>query len=142
MSRQHFAVVGAGFSGAVVARELARHTDRRVVVFDEHPHLAGNCHTRRDEPTGVMLHEYGPHIFHTQRADVWDYVNSFVRFRPFHHRVMACTPRGVFSLPINLLTINQFFGRTFNPAQARAFIESLGDKSIGEPRNFEEQRRK
>lgn len=139
MSKNKFAVVGAGFSGAVVARELAMHTGRKVIVFDERPHIAGNCHTERDAKTGVMVHKYGPHIFHTNRRDVWDYVNGFVPFRPFVNRVIAHTARGVFSLPINLLTINQFFGKNFDPARARALIESLGDKSIREPQNFEEQ---
>lgn len=139
MSKKRFAVVGAGFSGAVVARELACHTGRPVVVFDERSHVAGNCHTERDASTGVMLHCYGSHIFHTSRQDVWDYVNSFMTFRPYHHRVMAHTARGVFSLPINLLTINQFFSKTFTPEQAQAFLASLGDPSIVDPQNFEEQ---
>ena len=139
MASKTFAVVGAGFSGAVVARELALHTDRQVVVFDERPHVAGNCHTERDASTGVMVHCYGSHIFHTDRQDVWDYVNAFMKFRPYFHRVMAHTARGVFSLPINLLTINQFFARTFTPPQARAFLASLGDQSIAGPQNFEEQ---
>jgi UDP-galactopyranose mutase len=139
MPSKHFAVAGAGFAGAVIARELALHTNRRVVVFDERPHLAGNCHTERDDVTGVMVHRYGSHIFHTDRQDVWEYVNSFMPFRPYIHRVLAQTPRGMFWLPINLLTINQFFGKSFSPAEARAFIESLGDRSIAEPRNFEEQ---
>lgn len=139
MALKRFAVAGAGFAGAVIARELARHTDRTVVVFDERSHVAGNCHTERDDATSVMVHRYGSHIFHTDRQDVWEYVNSFMPFRPYVHRVMAQSPRGMFSLPINLLTINQFFGRTFSPEQARAFIESIGDLSITEPQNFEEQ---
>jgi UDP-galactopyranose mutase len=136
---RRFAVVGAGFAGAVIARELARHTDRPVVVFDERPHVAGNCHTERDPATGVMVHRFGPHIFHTNRRDIWDYVNGFDRLHPFVNRVKAHTARGVFSFPINLLTINQFFGKSFNPAEARAFVASRGDHSIGEPANFEEQ---
>lgn len=139
MANKPFAVAKAGFAGAVIALELVLHTDRPVVVFDERPHVAGNCHTERDAATGVMVHRYGPHIFHTDRRDVWDYVNSFVPFHPFVNRVKAHTARGIFSIPINLLTINQFFGKSFNPAQARAFIASLGDQSIGEPANFEEQ---
>lgn len=139
MVSRDFAIAGAGFAGAVIARELALHTDRRVVVFDERPHVAGNCHTERDDATGVMVHRYGSHIFHTDRADVWNYVNSFMPFRPYVHRVLAQTPRGMFWLPINLLTINQFFGKAFTPAQARAFIEARGDHSIVSPRNFEEQ---
>lgn len=139
MGTKQFAVAGAGFAGAVIARELALHTNRRVVVFDERPHVAGNCHTERDEATGVMVHRYGSHIFHTDRQDVWDYVNAFMPFRPYVHRVLAQTPRGLFWLPINLLTINQFFGKSLQPAEAQAFLETLGDQSLREPRNFEEQ---
>lgn len=135
----HVAVVGAGFSGAVLARELARSGRCRVTVVEERPHVAGNCHTARDAATGVMLHAYGPHIFHTSREDVWRYVNRFGTFAPYTNRVKAHTPRGVFSLPINLHTLNQFYGRRMSPAQARAFLESVGDRSIAEPGNLEEQ---
>ncbi len=133
------AVVGAGFSGAVIAREIADSGRHRVVVFDERAHLGGNCHTSRDEETGIMVHRYGPHIFHTSREHVWRYVQRFSTFEPFTNRVKAVTKRGVFSLPINLLTINQFFGARFSPAQAARFLSSIADKSIIEPRTFEEQ---
>ena len=139
MAQSKFLVVGAGLSGAVLARELASRLDCTVTIFDERSHIAGNCHTQRDAQSGVMLHAYGPHIFNTDREDVWNYVNRFAEFRPFVNRVKAATKRGVFSLPINLHTINQFFGRSFNPTEARQFIASLGDKGIGEPANFEEQ---
>lgn len=122
-----------------MARQLAQRMDCEVNVWDERPHVAGNCHTERDSSTGVMVHKYGPHIFNTDREDVWDYVRNFARFRPFTNRVKAVTPRGVFSLPINLLTLNQFFGKQFGPQEARTFVASLGDASIGEPSNFEEQ---
>lgn len=134
-----FAVAGAGFSGAVMARELVRHTDRRVVVFEERNHIAGNCHTRRDEQTGVMEHVYGSHIFHTSRDDVWNYVNTYGQFMPMVHRVKATTAKGVFSLPINLLTLNHFFHKQMNPRQAREWINEIRDRSIQEPKNFEEQ---
>ena len=132
-------VVGAGFSGAVVARELAERLGVKVRVIDSRTHVGGNCHTVRDEGTGVMEHVYGPHIFNTNNKAVWDYVRKFGEFRPFINRVKACTSRGMFSLPINLLTINQFFGLRLRPDEARAFISSKADQSIGEPSNFEEQ---
>jgi len=138
-ARSHFSVVGAGFSGAVLARSLAEGLDCQVRIVEERSHIAGNCHTERDRATGIMVHKYGPHIFNTDQAEVWKYVNRFGTFRPFVNRVKAMTIRGVFSLPINLHTINQFFGKTFNPATAKAFIESIGDKAIVEPQNFEEQ---
>jgi UDP-galactopyranose mutase len=133
------AIAGAGFAGAVMARELAESGKYRVTVFDERNHVAGNCHTVRDVATGVMLHQYGPHIFHTSREDVWQYVNRFARFGPYTNRVKAVTRRGVFSLPLNLLTLNQFFGKQMNPTEAQEFVSRLGDPSIREPRNFEEQ---
>ena len=134
-----FLIVGAGFSGAVLARELVERLDCNVEVWDEREHIAGNCHTERDPSTGVMLHCYGPHIFHTSNERVWEHVQRFGKFASFLLRTKAHTRRGVFSLPINLLTINQFFGKTFSPSEAQKFIASLGDKTIGEPRNFEEQ---
>lgn len=132
-------VIGAGFSGAVAARQLAEGLACQVEVWDERDHLGGNCHTERDAETGVMVHRYGPHIFNTDNERVWDYVRRFGDFRPFTNRVKAVTTRGVFTLPINLLTINQFFGKTLSPLEAVEFVSSLGDKTITEPGNFEEQ---
>ncbi len=86
-----------------------------------------------------MIHKYGPHIFNTNRPPIWDYVHRFGTLRPYVNRVKASTSRGIFSLPINLHTINQFFGKKLDPKSARVFLESVGDKSIVEPRNFEEQ---
>ena len=134
-----FIVIGSGFSGAVIARELASRLGASVLVLDERPHIAGNCFTERDTATGVMLHRYGPHIFNTNDQRVWDYVNSHGIFRPFVNRVKASTPVGVFSLPINLHTINQFFGKAFTPSEAEKWVRSLGDDSIKDPQNFEEQ---
>lgn len=136
---QRCLVVGAGFSGAVLAREIAENSAARVLVVDERPHIAGNCFTERDQATGITLHKYGPHIFNTDYERVWTYLQRYGRMRPWVNRVKAVTPRGVFGLPINLLTINQFFGQTFNPHEARAFVATLGDASIREPANFEEQ---
>lgn len=132
------AIVGAGFSGAVIAYQLAN-AGYEIDVFDSRPHLAGNCHSERDEETGVMVHTYGPHIFHTSNERVWDFVNTFDEFMPFVNRVKAIVKGRVFTLPISLLTINQFFGKALSPAEAREFLASLGDASIVEPQNFEEQ---
>jgi UDP-galactopyranose mutase len=136
---KRFAIAGAGFSGAVLARELVETLGVDCVVFDPRPHVAGNCHTSRDEETGVMVHRYGPHIFHTSDRKVWDYVNRFAEFGPFINRVKSKSSRGIFSLPINLHTINQFFGKQLGPKEAKEFLASLGDRTVGEPQNFEEQ---
>lgn len=134
----HISIVGAGFSGAVLARELAE-AGCKVDVFDTRPHVAGNCHTARDAQTDVMVHTYGPHIFHTSNQKVWDYIRRFGEFVPFVNRVKAITGGRVFSLPLNLLTINQFFGKTFSPSEAEAFFKEVGDANIESPANFEEQ---
>ena len=104
------AVVGAGFSGAVIASELAR-AGYTIDVFDCRSHLAGNCHLTRDDQTGVLIHVYGPHIFHTSNEKVWNYIRNFDEFMPFTNRVKAVAKGRIFSLPINLQTINQFFGK-------------------------------
>ena len=132
------AVVGAGFSGAVVARELAL-KGHQIDVFESRDHVAGNCHTQRDSDTGVLVHVYGPHIFHTSNESVWSYVQQFGEFRPFINRVKTTFQDRVFSLPINLLTINSFFGKSYSPKQAREFIASIGELSQHEALNFEEK---
>lgn len=131
-------LVGAGLSGAVIGRALAE-AGHECRIIDSRAHVGGNCHTERDAETGVMMHVYGPHIFHTDDQGVWDYVNRFARFMPFQNRVKTTSQGAVYSLPVNLLTINQFFGQTLRPDEARAFIDGKADTSISDPRNFEEQ---
>jgi UDP-galactopyranose mutase len=136
-SNDSFLIVGAGFSGAVVARKLAE-AGIASTIIDRRSHIAGNCHTERDPETGILLHRYGAHIFNTNLEDIWKYVNRFAEFGLFVNRVKATTSRGVFSLPVNLHTLNQFYGKTFSPAEAKAFLATQGDASISEPQNFEE----
>lgn len=131
-------MVGAGLSGAVIGRRLAEE-GHKITVMDGRPHIGGNCHTERDAETGVLVHLYGPHIFHTDDEEVWTYVNRFATFRPFKNRVKTTTPGAVYSLPINLHTINQFFGQTLRPDEARRFIETKADTTITDPQTFEEQ---
>jgi UDP-galactopyranose mutase len=133
-----FCIVGAGFSGAVIARLLAE-KGHKILVIDERPHIAGNCHTERDPKTDVMTHRYGPHIFHTDNDEVYSFLCKFGELVPFRHRVMAQVQSRIFSLPINLLTINQFFGTTFDPTQAREFLRRKARSDIQQPANFEEQ---
>ncbi len=130
-------MVGAGLSGAVIGRVLAE-AGHQITVVDTRDHIGGNCHTARDAETGVMVHTYGPHIFHTDDAEVWDYVNSFATFLPFKNRVKTTAKGQVFSLPVNLHTINQFYNKTMRPEEARAFIANQAS-DIPEPQTFEEQ---
>ncbi len=131
--------MGAGFSGAVLARALVSNENIRCVVIDERDHVGGNCHTKRDTKTNIMEHCYGPHIFHTDSKKVWQYVNQFGNFHPFINRIKAINSHGVFSLPINLHTINQFFEKTFSPTEAKAYLAEIREKNISNPKNFEEQ---
>lgn len=133
-----FAIVGAGFSGAVVGRELAA-AGHEVVIFEARDHVAGNCHTARDEATGVMVHQYGPHIFHTDIERVWEYINRFGEMMPYNHKVKTTVGGRVYSLPINLLTINQLFETAMSPARAQEFIAQQAEVDIEEPETFEEQ---
>jgi len=130
-------IVGAGFSGAVVARELAEAGIASWVV-DGRSHVAGNAHTERRD-NGVMVHVYGPHIFHTAHENVWNYINKYGVMETYNHRVKATSGGRVYSLPVNLHTINQFFGTTLSPAEAAAFIAERADSSIDTPVSFEDQ---
>ncbi len=132
-----FGIAGAGFSGAVIARQMAEQ-GHRCTVFDTRDHVGGNCYTERDD--GVMVHRYGPHIFHTADERVWEYINQHGSMLPYNHRVKTTVRDEVFSLPVNLHTINQVFGKAYSPSEAESFItEEQANRSIVEPANFEEQ---
>jgi len=133
-----FCVVGAGFTGAVLSRHLAER-GHLISLIDERSHIAGNCHTVRDERSNVLIHRYGPHIFHTADERCWEYIRRFGSFRPYVNRVKAIARGSVYSLPINLHTINQLFGRTFSPHEARRFITEQTEAGRNQPSNFEEQ---
>jgi UDP-galactopyranose mutase len=135
----NFLIIGAGFSGTVLANRLQRALECRIDIWDERAHIGGNCYTEKDAGTGIMVHKYGPHIFNTDKKEIWDFVNSFIDFKPYVHRVKAMSGDKVYSLPVNLATINSFFNKTFTPAEAREFLATLADVSINDPQNFEEQ---
>lgn len=132
------AVVGAGFSGAIIANELAK-VGHQVTVFEARAHIGGNCYTERDDKTGIMIHTYGPHIFHTDNEKVWQYISSLTPMMPYINRVKAVVQGAVYSLPINLHTINQFFHKVLSPKEAEVFIAAQAEHAINEPQNFEEQ---
>ena len=131
-------IVGAGFTGAVVARKLAE-KGHFVSVIDERNHVAGNCHTARHAETGVMMHVYGPHIFHTDNSQVWDFINDHCEMMPYRHQVRANVGGKIFLMPINLHTINQFFSASMSPTEAKAFVEGLSECDVDDPQTFEEQ---
>lgn len=138
MMSKKILVVGAGFSGAVIARQLAD-KGHKIKVIDAREHVAGNCYSEIDNATGVTIHTYGPHIFHTDNEVVWDYINQYTEMMPYVNRVKATVNGKVFSLPINLHTINQFFNLTLSPDEAKKLIEEKGESAIESPQTFEEQ---
>ena len=133
-------VVGAGCYGAVVAERVATRLGKRVLVLERRPHSGGNAYSEIDAQTGIEIHKYGAHIFHTPNAAVWSYVNQFARFNEYRHKVFTVHNDQVYSLPINLGTICQFFGRRLTPTEARQLIleqsKELGDRH---PTNLEEK---
>ena len=134
-----FLIIGSGFSGCVLANQLIKNLDCSIDIWDERNHTGGNCHTERDAETGIMVHQYGPHIFNTDKKEIWDYVNEFGEFKNYVHRVKAISKGRIYPMPVNLFTINQFFNKTFSPAEAKAYLNTLADKRITDPKNFEEQ---
>jgi UDP-galactopyranose mutase len=132
-----FLMVGAGLSGAVIGRALAE-AGHAVTVVDERPHVAGNCHTERCPETGVLVHVYGPHIFHTDDAGSGT-TSTGSASDALSNRVKATTGGQVYALPVNLHTINQFFGRDAPRRGARLHRRPGGDRPIADPQNFEEQ---
>lgn len=130
------ACIGAGLSGSVIARRMAE-AGHQVDVFDARPYVSGNVHTFRDRETNIIRHTYGAHIFHTNDDRVWEYLNRFGEMVRYEHHVFAASGGKVYSLPINLHTINQFFGYSFGPESARAYIDRIRVK-IENPKSFED----
>lgn len=114
-------VVGAGFSGGVIAERLAS-GGHQVLVIDRREHIAGNAYDEHDEH-GVLVHRYGPHIFHTSSEDVVAYLSRFTRWRNYQHRVLASVDVGLVPVPINLTTLERIFGREFDELSAQEFLE-------------------
>jgi UDP-galactopyranose mutase len=133
-------VIGAGPSGATIARVLAE-GEFLVTVAERAPAAGGLCHTSRDPRTGIMVHTHGPHIFHSDDRDVWAFVERFATFRPYRHHVIAVTGGKRYPLPITLDTMSAFFGRDLDETSARQLIASLSRQYESAPKNFEEQGR-
>jgi UDP-galactopyranose mutase len=132
-------VVGAGFFGATVAERAAATLGKRVLLIDRRDHIAGNSYSETDAETGIEIHRYGTHIFHTSNKRVWDYLAEFTSFTDYQHRVFASASGKVYPLPINLGTICQFFGRQFSPLEARDLVQQQAREVSGKPANLEEK---
>jgi UDP-galactopyranose mutase len=132
-------VVGSGFFGLTVADRCARELGLSVQVIDRRNHLGGNAYSEFEPQTGIEVHRYGAHLFHTSNARVWDYVNQFTSFTNYQHRVYTTHRGEVFPMPINLGTINQFSRSSFTPDEARAWVVGHAAGLTGEPQNLEEK---
>jgi len=131
-----FLIVGAGFAGVTFAR-CAADAGKTVHIIDKRDHIGGNCYSYKDAETGIEIHKYGPHIFHTNSEEIWNFINRFTDFSPYIHRVKANYHGEIFSMPINLHTINQFYRKSFSPNEAEKFIEGLRI-NISKVENFED----
>jgi UDP-galactopyranose mutase len=133
-------VVGSGFFGLTVAERAATELNKRVLVLDRRPHIGGNAYSEPEPETGIEIHRYGAHLFHTSNARVWEYVNRFTDFTGYQHRVFARVGDDVYSFPMNLGLINQFFGRYYTPDEARALIaEQAAEIETADAQNLEEK---
>lgn len=130
-----YLVVGSGLYGAVFAHEAAK-KEKKVLVIDRRPHIAGNVYTEKIE--GINMHKYGAHIFHTNSKKVWDYVNQFADFNRFTNSPVANFKGELYSLPFNMYTFNQMWGVT-NPLEAEKIIAEQKKEISGTPKNLEEQ---
>ena len=122
-----YLIVGAGFAGSVIAERLASDWDKKVLVIDKRPHIGGNAYDCYDD-AGILVHKYGPHIFHTNSREIFDYLGRFTEWRPYQHRVLASVDGQLVPLPINLDTINILYGMNLTSSEAEAFFERVAEK--------------
>jgi UDP-galactopyranose mutase len=133
-------VVGSGFFGLTVAERAAAELGLRVLVVDRRSHIGGNAYSEPEPETGIEVHRYGAHLFHTSNDRVWDYVNRFTRFTGYQHRVFSTYKGRVYPMPINLATICEYFGRAMSPDEARALVtEQSAELESAEASNLEEK---
>ena len=140
MSEPDLVVVGSGLFGLTIAERCANELGLDVLVLDRRHHIGGNAYSAPDPETGIELHQYGAHLFHTSNQRVWDYVNRFTSFTGYQHRVFTKYQGQVYPMPLNLGLINQFFGRSFTPDQARALVaEQAAEIDSKDAQNLEEK---
>jgi UDP-galactopyranose mutase len=121
-----YLIVGAGFAGAVLAERLAAASDLRILICDRRPHIGGNAHDHYDD-SGILVHKYGPHIFHTNSAVVFEYLSRFTAWRAYEHRVLASVDGQFVPIPINLDTLNRLYGLSLTSFQVAEFLQNLAE---------------
>src|ERR1043166_2910900 len=121
-----YLIVGAGYAGGILAERLARGSGKQVLLVDRRSHIGGNAYDHYDE-AGVLVHKYGPHIFHTNSKDVFDYLSRFTDWRQYQHKVLASVDGQLVPIPINLDTINRLYGLNLNSFQMEEFLSSRAE---------------
>ena len=133
-------VVGSGLFGLTIAERCVRDLGLRVLVLDRRSHIGGNAYSAPDPETGIEVHQYGAHLFHTSNQRVWEYVNGFTSFTGYSHRVFTNFRGRIYPMPINLATICEYFGRALSPTEARALVaEQAGEIDSDHAQNLEEK---
>jgi UDP-galactopyranose mutase len=140
MTSYDLIVVGSGFFGLTVAERAASQLGKRVLVVERRAHLGGNAYSETEPQTGIEIHRYGAHLFHTSNKRVWDYAHQFTEFTGYQHRVFAMHGRQAYQFPMGLGLVAQFFGRYYGPEEARALIaEQAAEIDTAEAKNLEEK---
>jgi UDP-galactopyranose mutase len=121
-----YLIVGAGFAGSVLAERLAAGSDKKVLICDKRPHIGGNAYDHYNE-AGILVHKYGPHIFHTNARDVFEYLSRFTQWRPYQHRVRASVDGQIVPIPINLDTINSLYGLNLTSFEVEDFFKKVAE---------------
>src|SRR3954453_21584535 len=121
-----FLIVGAGFAGSVLAERLSREDGARVLLIDRRPHIAGNAFDTFDD-AGILIHRYGPHIFHANSPEVFAYLSQFTEWRPYQHRVLASVEGRLVPIPINLDTVNTLFGLNLTAEELSAWFARVAE---------------
>jgi UDP-galactopyranose mutase len=133
-------IAGSGFFGLTIAERCADELGLRVLVVERRPHIGGNAYSEPEPETGIEIHRYGAHLFHTSNAQVWEYANRFTAFTGYQHRVFSIYKGRVYPLPINLATICEYFGAAMSPDEARALIaEQAAEVKAGQAANLEQK---
>lgn len=122
-----YLIVGAGFAGSVLAERLANGSNKKVLICDKRPHIGGNAYDCFNDD-GILIHKYGPHIFHTNSREVFDYLSRFTKWREYQHRVLACVDGMHVPIPINLDTVNKLYGMNLNALEVEDFFEQIREK--------------
>ena len=139
ISKYPVVIVGAGLFGLTMAEKITSELDIPVLIIEKRNHIGGNAYSEIDPETGIEVHKYGSHIFHTSNQGIWEYVNQFTAFNNYKHKVKTQYQGQIFTMPINLQTINQFLDKDLTPSQAETWVKEMASEIKGPPQNLEEK---